>query len=887
MWAFSFSQIYVRSHTRVAASEWIYQNIPGALTLEYDTDEGVFEQPLPYRAGDSFTASEPYSQSFRAVADGVLQSVTFPYMLNPYEDGQLKQVMLTVEASDSREVILATAMIESSFSSTENEYRGASYTFTLNPALTIAKDELYYLQLYIVGSESMISLNGSPSLAILTDDEMLIDTPLPSILQSARYDSQYTMDVRALQSGAINSVNVPFLVDQAGIPGLKDLTISLQVNNPDEETKTATIQSNFLPAEDVRGETYRFDINPPLWVQEGQTISVTLSTETQDARLVPHGYAPVHESSWDDAVPYPVDGFSPYNENGGIYRGDLNFEMYWADDQLKLGKFETNLDLADYIFISSNRQWGTTTRVPERYLLTTTYYRELIGCPVDQEVTWCYSVAEPGMFEGRLGFELVETFDLNPQFGPIEFNTQFAEEAFTVYDHPKVLIFRKTSEYDAIQVREILRSVDLNQVIYFTPGEANQYEGIQSDHSDDPRYNLMLPEDQLETQREGGTWSEIFDRESLINTSPLVAILVFYLLVFLLGVICYPLVRLALPGLSDRGYPLSRLAGLLILAFLVWLLGSLGVPFTRVTIVLVFIGLSLLSVIFFILQKQALSKDFKENWRYFLMIEILALVAFTTFLLIRMGNPDLWHPWKGGEKPMDFSYLNAVLKSTTFPPYDPWFAGGYINYYYYGFVIVGTPIKLLGIIPATAYNIVLPIWFTLLILGGFSVGWNLYRGIPLSKALSWGEQRKKPIIFALLAGLASAVGLAVLGNLGTVKLIIQGFQQLASGGAVLNEAALVQKIVWAFQGLKQFLQGSPMPFYPGDWYWFPSWVIPGEPITEFPLFSFIYADLHAHLIAFPLTVFAVSWSLSVVLNRAKWGESSGRLKFLGQSPEFY
>ena len=66
---------------------------------------------------------------------------------------------------------------------------------------------------------------------------------------------------------------------------------------------------------------------------------------------------------------------------------------------------------------------------------------------------------------------------------------------------------------------------------------------------------------------------------------------------------------------------------------------------------------------------------------------------------MRLTNPDLWHPYMGGEKPMDFAYFNGVLRSTVFPPIDPWHAGGYINYYYFGYVIVGSPVLLLGMMP--------------------------------------------------------------------------------------------------------------------------------------------------------------------------------------------
>ena len=84
---------------------------------------------------------------------------------------------------------------------------------------------------------------------------------------------------------------------------------------------------------------------------------------------------------------------------------------------------------------------------------------------------------------------------------------------------------------------------------------------------------------------------------------------------------------------------------------------------------------------------------------------------------------------------MDFSYFNAVLKSTTFPPYDPWYAGGYLNYYYYGFVFVGMLVKLLGIVPSFAYNLILPSLFSMLALGAFSVGCNLSTKKPQEEVI--------------------------------------------------------------------------------------------------------------------------------------------------------
>jgi hypothetical protein len=259
--------------------------------------------------------------------------------------------------------------------------------------------------------------------------------------------------------------------------------------------------------------------------------------------------------------------------------------------------------------------------------------------------------------------------------------------------------------------------------------------------------DLMLSPQRDQEIRANGTWADLFPPAAIQNRSQVVAVLFWWGFLLILGWLAFPLVRVALPGLRDWGYPFARLAGLLLLSYPTWLAGSLGVPVTRGMIAIVLGGLALLSLSVAILDRKCLLGQVRASRRYIFRVELLALAVFAAFLLVRLGNPDLWHVIFGGEKPMDFSYFNAVLKSQTYPPYDPWFAGGVMNYYYYGFVLVGLPVKLLGITPSVAYNLILPTLFSLVILGAFSIGWNLNRNRP------W------------VAGIFSAVGLTVLGNL--------------------------------------------------------------------------------------------------------------------------
>ncbi len=860
-WAYAFTRIYTRPVTRVAASSWIYQNIPGAINLKINTPSGIVSEPIGYQNGAKITVDSPYTYDFSPAADANLTQVTIEHvLLMQPENTQVNFVAVVSQVDGEKRTAIDSGFILSDFAPTDDSL-GPQAIVPMTSPVALKKGQRYEITLRAVDQSSLIQIMGNVILSYSLDGNTTKQL-LPSPVAALKPGSTIGINFVSSKAGTIDEVELNRVVDLVQNAANKNLSVSL-IDYGDKSLVYATgsLTDTFLPVSDLRGESKTIKLNKTVMLEQSHLYTFLFSLQPladgSETSLGFYNNQLAVESSWDDALPLGMQDNSLWDSQNGVFGNVENFQMYWDDTATKLERFNNILDSTDTIIISSNRQWGTTTRVPERYPLTTSYYRNLLGCPDGKDLLWCYQVAQPGMFTGNLGFKLTAVFQSDPNIGNFKINDQSAEEAFTVYDHPKVLIFQKTSDFDAAKVSSILGAVDLSRAVHMTPGQASKFNG-----------NLLLSDAMLKIQQAGGTFIKLFNPNSWINQNQWITAIAWYLLIMLLGWMVYPFTRLALKKLPDHGFPFSRLIGLLLMALFTWLASSSGATFSRLTILVVLGVLLLGNGYLAYYQRNELKEELNKRKWYFLTVELVFLTFFLIDLGIRLGNPDLWHPWKGGEKPMDLSYFTAVLKSTTFPPYDPWFAGGYINYYYYGFVIVGVPVKLLGILPTIAYNLILPTFFGITATGAFSIGWNLLHG----QTQGFDVDEKKANLRAAAGGFLSSVSVLILGNLGTLRMIWQGAQKLVAPGGVIDDMPILQRWGWFFTGMLKFFEGAKLPYGTGDWYWIPSRALPGETITEFPFFTFTYADLHAHMIALPITLLVIGWGLSLLLGKWHWGE---------------
>ena len=533
----------------------------------------------------------------------------------------------------------------------------------------------------------------------------------------------------------------------------------------------------------------------------------------------PYG-AFILKEHWEESLPRLRSDFEFYD-----------LPMYEDDRFAKTALIAEMLADADYLVFFSNRLYGTIPRLPERYPVSTAYYRLMFSKQLgytQMDVQTSY----PSLFGVALVDDTLGRPDL-PSVGnwvggyysptldapPLSVNLGYADESFSVYDHPKVLIYRNTGRLDA---SEILRRIE---------EEAPSDDSLSS--KSESELGLVYSPEDAAIQQSGGTWTDIIHPAGWTNRLPVLAWLG---ALQLIALVTLPLTFVVFRPLSDRGYLLGKTLGILLVGLIVWLLASLQwMAFSRASIAFAIALIAALSLGILAFRWREIADFVRRRWPTIVVAELIFLAAFLAFALLRMANPDLWHPYRGGEKPMDFAYLNAVLRSTIMPPYDPWFGGGYLNYYYWGQFLTAMLIKATGILPTTAFNLAVPTFFALTVGGVYTVVYNL-----VEKARnSMGQRKEHGTGAATLAGLTGVAFVTVLGNLDGALQVIGGVRQVLAGQPF---------------GEFDFWRSSRM--MPPD--------PPGHEITEFPFFTFLFADLHAHLMVIPFTALVIGLALAVV-----------------------
>lgn len=321
-----------------------------------------------------------------------------------------------------------------------------------------------------------------------------------------------------------------------------------------------------------------------------------------------------------------------------------------------------------------------------------------------------------------------------------------------------------------------------------------------------------------------------------------------WLLLLLLGIFSLPLTLYLFNKFWDKGYALSKIIAALFVSYFVWLLGSLKlVPFNQKTAwgIIACLGIVNLAILKYQIARNArfLQNINIKNKKYIVKIknliedygriwaaeETLFFFSLLFWSFIRGFQPDI----HGLEKYMDYGFVNSILRSRFFPPLDMWMSGKTINYYYFGHLVSAVLTKLSGFTSAITYNLLIATTFALCFTAAFSLASNL---------VSFFTKEKK---FIILGGLLSAFLLSLGGN----------WQHL-----------------WYFIKNRTFTG-----------YWYPDatrFIIEkfgaaDNTIHEFPIYSFVVADLHGHLLDLAFVLLFLALVLTIVKDNSPPARPAG------------
>ena len=325
-----------------------------------------------------------------------------------------------------------------------------------------------------------------------------------------------------------------------------------------------------------------------------------------------------------------------------------------------------------------------------------------------------------------------------------------------------------------------------------------------------------------------------------------------YLLALVLGAAAMPLTGRLFRRFQDRGWMFSKVTAIAVSGFLTWFLVAVKIiKFTTMTCIVVTLVCAAASLILYCREQKAgfecipfahLDLVYAE--------ELLFFAAFLLWTYFAGFHPAAY----GTEKFMDYGFMEAMMRSKTLPATDLWYSQGKINYYYGGQYFAVFLTKLSGAKVELTYNLMRTFVAGL----AFAMPFSLVHQMVTDRLGKTGSRWKKalPSVTGILAGISVSIA-------GNMHYVVYG------------------QIIPFIQKLKGEEVSS---------YWFPDATryigfnpdVEDKTIHEFPCYSFVLGDLHAHVvdIMFVLLLLGLLYAwMKKVRTTELSGESMGRREF--------
>jgi len=313
-------------------------------------------------------------------------------------------------------------------------------------------------------------------------------------------------------------------------------------------------------------------------------------------------------------------------------------------------------------------------------------------------------------------------------------------------------------------------------------------------------------------------------------------VLQWWSVLFLVGAAAFPLTKRLFPTWFDRGYLFAKAVGFAVISYLVYVLGTLHIaPFTQSTVFIV-MGVVFVAGImpgFFYPNKRMMLQNKKRMLYWANVIGTEELCFFFLLLFwswVKAHEPSI----RGLEKFMDYGFMQSILNAQYFPAYDIWWAGGYINYYYFGHLVTAVLTKVSGLTLSYTFNLMLATVFALTATMSFSISVQL---ILFKKKAAWG--------IALVSGVITSFLVTLAGNMQTIYAFTKGYTG--------ENVQPFWTLLWSLSELPKSL-GDGMQTY---WYANATRFIPFT-IHEFPGYSFVVSDVHGHVLSLPFVLLAIA-----------------------------